>query len=1107
MTSKTNYVSRKGALLRRVALAGTALSFVALAPAFAAPNASQLPNSTGWTGSGTGDVSTASITVTGGNGVASVTLADGTNDNNGSADNLVVSTGAAANAGLVIGSASKLNIIGQNQRKETNTNPVTYSSTAPVINTLIIDNSGAASDIEGGLTYTTQAVATGQATVAGTGSLFIANSNGIIVGSGATITAPGSIYLEGYNASNIVTAGNALNYAGTPGNGAITIAKGATLTTGTGGSVIVAGAGAINISQPVLGAGVSLTVDSGLNDAGAAFATPVIGAGVTLAGVAVAPTTAPTVYVYGTGPISISSAVAPTGDINGTVNLYSGYTGAAGTATAMTTLTAAQIAAQPVTVNGTVGAPLAKTGANLSFADFMVAGNATSSGSVAIAGSTNYDPTVAGTLENTAGGLLTLSSAKDNSVTVGTLQNDAVGAILFSSTGTLTAALTLTGPVKNTGVKVNNSGVFDVQSTTTGTNKSDNLVVNGSFTNNSGAILQGVASTYSLNNGISIPNTSSTDGVLTPVVSPGPGSTANADSGLTVTLDGAAQDTQVLTDNFINNGTINVLGWGTASVPPTLQIQASNIQLNGAILANGLPTGRTVTPATSISAAVVNAINPLASLVLVATNNVKTPVYTGATANSVGAIKGTGVNAGVIDYNTNVTVANPTATTQGFQITAGAVRFLSGSSLVDAGTAATSIPDTIITGSNNGLNDPFTNTALNYALSVFPNAVINAVANQMLIDTQVNYNAGATIAQGGTTTTAAALTYTYGDINDVGTLGSSGNDLTIVANNIHATNSSTWAQGLVVGDGKTLTIDFAGNVNNPNGPAMASGSWQYNYMPVTIAGAKQGETGSITAVLNSYGSAGWNNLTYGALSGTPPAYVGNANDTLSAAFGGYSAGSNILAPGGVQSSTPQLVNLMVNGNVTFSTGSNQVAPTVNKTTDKAYTVTNVYNDYGAGSATSLALNNHLVVQATGNITVGGATNTFGAKASTTFWPGLVYLRNVTANGGAGVMTISSNGSVTLNSNLQTAASATLASAGNASGITLATNALNLNSNLLALGVGDSLTFSSSAVSQATQLYNGESVLGSTLDSTSTAATTVLDYSQLAASGYLVNSSL
>lgn len=1111
MTSKTNYVSRQGALLRRAAMAGTALSFIALAPAFATPTTSQLPDSSGWTVSS--PVSGRTVTIKGnGVGANNITVSDATDP--GSENFVITTPGGVAAAGLQIGSGASLTINATNAD----------SSNGYTLNTLIIDNSGQASDIEGKLTYNT----TSTAGVTNNGSLFIANQNGIIVGSGANITAPTNIYLEGYKATNFSAgssaslatnyASNQLTYASAPGNGVVTISKGAVINaggagvTGSVGTVVVAGAGAINISQPVLEKSSQLFVFSGLNDAGAAFSTPINGAGVTLTGVPVVAGTAnaPTVYVYGTGAVNITGAAAPSGDVNGSVNLYSGYSDTAnayatngsvagqdaipllGNTASGLTLTAAQIAAQPVTVNGTA--------ANVALADFMVAGNATTSGSVTITGSANNDPTIAGTLENTAGGVLTLSSAKDNIVNATTFNNDAGATTVFTATGTTAAALTLNGTL-------NNSGVFDVQSTTDTGNTSDTLLVNGALTNNSGATLQSVLSTYGKSNSATTTATGANGGVTKPFPAPAPGGTPNPDSGLSLIVAPAAATVTApaTTGNFINNGTINAVG--TAGYP-SLSIQASNIALNGTVLANGLATSETITPATSGAAATATVNNALASLTLVATNGV-TPtsyatMYTKASSAHPGFVTGSGLSNGVIDYNTNVVVANPAAGAQGFELNAGAVRFLSGSSLVDAGTAGTPITDVIVTGSNNGLADPFTGSTLNYAMSVFPNAVVNSGADQMLIDTQVNYNgsSGVSTGGGGKNPSSNNVVYTYGNINNVGTLGSSQNALTIVANNINATNYSTWAPGLEVGTGSTLTLYFAGNINNQAGPGMAGGNWQYNYIPVMIGNTKLGQTGSATVALNSVGTAGWNNLTY---NNGPTA---DAAAVLGVALAGFSndVTGAILAPGGVAGTAAQYVNLMVNGNVTFTSGSN-TAPlaAVDNTSVGALTATTaagVNNAYGAGSATSLGYDNHLVIQSSGNITVDKVST-----AAAAFWPGLVYLRTVSASSGAGVMNISSTGSVTLGATLQTATSVMLASTSSASGIMFATNALYMNANLLALGLGDSLTFSSSAVAQSTQSFNAGYVLQAAAASSSTAALSVLNYSQLASSGYLVNSAL
>jgi hypothetical protein len=125
--------------------------------------------------------------------------------------------------------------------------------------------------------------------------------------------------------------------------------------------------------------------------------------------------------------------------------------------------------------------------------------------------------------------------------------------------------------------------------------------------------------------------------------------------------------------------------------------------------------------------------------------------------------------------------------------------------------------------------------------------------------------------------------------------------------------------GFSLASASTLNATFAGNFNNPNGAAAAGhpGVFQYNYVPVNVA---------------SNGTAAVN-----------------------------------LVPQST-TSTAEMVNLLVNGNVTLSP-SGLTAPLLKG---------------GATAVQSSYQNSHLVVQATGNITVSG------------YWPGLVYLGNINA---------------------------------------------------------------------------------------------------------------
>lgn len=1091
--------SKKGAFLRRAALAGTALSFVALAPAFASGVGSNTSTWVGAPGSGTTVASATS-------GANSFTVGGVGVTTKGTNANVVITTGSD---GLQVASGQTLTITAE---------AATGAATAPNgISTLIVDNSGTASDIAGALIYNVSGVTGGAKGAAGIDNLYIANQDGVTVGaagsinvnvafnsSGAnTYTNASSIYLEGYNATSALTNFNGSGALGIGnGTGNITVASGASFNgyaagkNGTGtADVIVAGAGSINIGTSgattavSVANGGSLNVYAGLQDNGttsaAALAT---GAVVTINGT-INTTGAGNANVYGQESIVANNAnlMAPAnGTTTGTLNLWAGYTA-------------------PKT-NKIAGSSSSITLAgDTTVADLVAMGNVTvAAGSTVVADGAIY---AGGTFTNNSGAAGSLTLVNNEVTAFGGLVNTAGSQLLWQASGQ--GGLTLSGGL-------NNAGIFNIQTTNVAANNvaantADSLLVQGNLTNS--GLLRSVASNFAFG-----PYTTGT---------------ANADSGLTIAL-GTAQG--IGGYNFINTGTINVAGYAAPStsngtttggvINPNLSILAGNIDLQGFVQsydsAASTSTGLTATSANSVNA-------DLGDLTLLATNGLSWVA---------GPVAGTsvysGINTGVIDFNTqNVVNVVSTLSNAGFMVTAGAVRFLSGG-LVDNGISATtsaayqSNNDAIITGSNNHLKDPFTGATLNYALSVFPGVSVLAGANDIVVDTQVDESsASGSVGNNGTSSgSASQIVYTYGNVNDVGMIGSAVGNATFVVGSMNASNDVIVGAnaGIEVGNGESLTFDFAGNLNNPQGPAENGSTWVYNYLPVSIGNVLPGSTGAINLVLNPVGAAG-NYMSNPYVSG-----AGTANNA-----GPY----GLLTPGGIgvgnntnNTLAAQMVNLIVNGDAYVYTGDTGSATEGSSTTswgvDPAY-----------GSAATFAYNSHLVVQATGNVVIAGsseaatgravsngaeknpvivdvanyqsfetspaASNSVGgANADTTYWPGLVYLRNAGAFSGTGVTSINAAGLISLNANLDNATYSTLPTANGGNGITFASdNLVNLDYNFIMLAANGSLSFTSQALSNTLATDFGQYVLQG---SQGTPAGTI-SWSQLATSGYTVGSNL
>jgi len=219
--------------------------------------------------------------------------------------------------------------------------------------------------------------------------------------------------------------------------------------------------------------------------------------------------------------------------------------------------------------------------------------------------------------------------------------------------------------------------------------------------------------------------------------------------------------------------------------------------------------------------------------------------------------------------------------------------------------------------------------------------------------------------------------------------------------NVHNINGSG---GFALANTGFLYIgNLTGNINNPNG-ATAAGStaFQYNNVPVNVGNTSTGTAG--TANIYFYGS-------------------------------GPSATSG----------TPQNINFLVNGNANL------------------YNITSSASSFPATPATSYT-NNHLVVQATGNINVGaeGSSQPF-------YWPGLVYLSTVAS--ASNPLAPSSAGSITLDGNLNNAIPAVVSGGG---GIFFETNNLSLNGYTVTTNTNSWVNFATPQIASAFSITSSKS---------------------------------
>ena len=240
---------------KRLALAvASAITFVPMIAVAATPTATQLP------GQGYVLTNSAGVTSTVATGALGVTVASG--------NTIIQWGGAPYTSGLpTINSAGSAGFNIGASAAVTFTNTGTTAGPASVLN---IDATGNPSQILGSLTAVSGASATGAPT------LFVANQNGIVVGSGATIVAPTGIGFLNSTFNNNPTTGALADFvAGTAdlvftgATGGVNIEAGANLS-GVSSALLIAGAGTVNvnfagITQPGgTTGGIPLIVDGGV---------------------------------------------------------------------------------------------------------------------------------------------------------------------------------------------------------------------------------------------------------------------------------------------------------------------------------------------------------------------------------------------------------------------------------------------------------------------------------------------------------------------------------------------------------------------------------------------------------------------------------------------------------------------------------------------------------------------------------------------------------------------------------------------------------------------------------------------------------------------------
>ena len=403
------------------------------------------------------------------------------------------------------------------------------------------------------------------------------------------------------------------------------------------------------------------------------------------------------------------------------------------------------------------------------------------------------------------------------------------------------------------------------------------------------------------------------------VASLGAAGNVNVLGGANVSLASAAQNyignnfvnggTTVLTDNltaggsFTNNGVIN-----DATSPVTISAGGSSGSLvnNGVINLTSAGASTLNLNASTVGGTVTNnGVISFSGGASMGTLNV-----TGANVNLYGAVNQASVAGGT---PTALTATNPLAAvslaagTSGGVLNLGTMLYASGGTNNFSGAAVRILSGgySSPTGTLNVTLGSGKVGSYGYNLSLFPGATLSAPTVNII----------------GTDATNGSNLNLFGTIT--------GSTANVSANTVNANS----AGGFSVSQGGTLTLQVAGNVNNPNGAAAAgSTAFNYNYVPVTMQG------------------------TGGTLTVRPSAYTSQA----------------------------QFVNVLVNGNATLG-GTGYTPPLA----------------LGANIVPNASYpNSHLVVSATGNLSLGGFN-----------WPGMLYLANVSSASNPTVL--SSSGTITL----------------------------------------------------------------------------------------------
>ncbi|MHB8354991.1 MAG: beta strand repeat-containing protein, partial [Burkholderiales bacterium] len=394
----------------------------------------------------------------------------------------------------------------------------------------------------------------GTVSASGVGPVYIANGNGIIVGSGGSVVAPAGLVLDGYTQDpSTFTSALGINIAsGAVGTGDVTIAPGANLNAGASGFLLVAGNANVNIGSALVTAG-SIAIAAGY----AASAT----------------TGALQALTIGTASVLNSAATVNFNNVSGTIAPTS--MGAAGN---VNVLSGAYVT-MPSAADAFIGGAFSNAG-NVTLTNNLTAGSIVNSGTLKASSSTT-----------------SLAATGTAGIVNNGLINASGGPLALTATSGASAPITNNGVISNVtgGLTANASGLVSNNGTINFSTGSNNLGVTGANVNFYGVVNQGgtaLSATNVLTGGVVL--SASSTGILNLSNSLFASGASSVSGGAVRVLTGGLTDaTNTLTVD-VGSGTIGSYGYnlslfpGTTLVGSTVNVSGtsgSNINLDG-ILGN-----------------------------------------------------------------------------------------------------------------------------------------------------------------------------------------------------------------------------------------------------------------------------------------------------------------------------------------------------------------------------------------------------------------------------------------------------------------------------------------------------------------------------------------